>query len=247
MEQDWDFVTIDLCTEPQCDVPTELFRDSGSTDLDVVYSTNVNYPIMRVSMSTDNADTDAGFSANWFISQDPGCERSPCAVNEYRDVNCENCPEGSQSPADSWGLTSCVCKTGYSGPNGGTCVQCSGGTFKALAGGAACDACPAGTYSFAGAAACEDVPPHSSSPDGTGFLCDAGFYSSFVSNFNVQPLTQENWFAYAYTTGASSSDPADPPPSWMSWTLPHTFQEFEVEFANGAYVGTLELTLNGVL
>jgi len=163
----------------------------------------------------------------------------PCPENTYKEAegnavqSCLPCKSFSESEAASINQVSCLCVQGYEGAPGDTCAQCAAGKFKSEAGG--------------GADSCQDVPLNSFSADRINFLCDAGFYSSFVSNFNVQPLTQENWFAYAYTTGASFSDPADPPPSWMRWTLPHTFQEFEVEFANGLYAGTLELTLNGVL
>lgn len=48
------------------------------------------------------------------------------------------CPAFSSSPAGSSNLTDCRCDPGYSGPDGGTCVECAAGTYKVASGSTAC-------------------------------------------------------------------------------------------------------------
>ena len=90
-----------------------------------------------------------------------------CLANTYKSLagntSCLNCPSfNSNSPTGSVAITACVCNAGWSGPNGGTCTQCLGNTYKSLAGNTSCLHCPA----------------HSSSPPGsidiTACVCNAG-------------------------------------------------------------------------
>ena len=62
---------------------------------------------------------------------------------------CQQCPENSMAPPGSDEKTDCVCKPGYTGPNGGPCVACPAGKFKTVQGSAACSDCPSHTYSTA--------------------------------------------------------------------------------------------------
>ena len=70
------------------------------------------------------------------------------------------CPENSNSPAGSSSQTDCICDAGYTGPDGGPCVQCGVGTYKDAAGSQGCTACaqhetsPMGSASL-GACVCE--------------------------------------------------------------------------------------------
>ncbi len=58
-----------------------------------------------------------------------------CPPNVYCEgENRTDCPAFSESPAQSILKTDCVCKAGYSGPNGGPCVACTTTTY-----------CPGGT------------------------------------------------------------------------------------------------------
>jgi hypothetical protein len=142
-------------------------------------------------------------------STDPN--NGPCTVcdaGKYKDtvssLECTSCPAGTYSTAVGASVMStCVaCEAGYTvpvgstssvdcvlppyiagmtGPDGGPCANCTGGTFKSTAGSAACVACVSPTYSLAGAAtwtACPDVRQGSYGlRDGLNWCkCPAGWY-----------------------------------------------------------------------
>ena len=71
-----------------------------------------------------------------------------------------SCPANSNSPVGSSSQTDCICDAGYTGPDGGPCVQCGVGTYKDAAGSQGCTACaqhetsPMGSASL-GACVCE--------------------------------------------------------------------------------------------
>ena len=78
-----------------------------------------------------------------------------CASNTYSHEGsalCTNCPGNSESPAGSTVVADCICKEGYTGPDGGHCQACSAGTYKSGTGSGACSACASGTYSTSSAA-----------------------------------------------------------------------------------------------
>lgn len=70
-------------------------------------------------------------------------------VNATTAGTCLACPANSVSPAGSDDVTDCQCNPGYTGPNGGPCVQCAAGLWKSWIGPEACSTCPEGTYSGA--------------------------------------------------------------------------------------------------
>lgn len=43
---------------------------------------------------------------------------------------CTTCPPNTDSSAGSGPVTGCICNAGYTGPDGGTCSACAGGTYK---------------------------------------------------------------------------------------------------------------------
>ena len=51
---------------------------------------------------------------------------------------------GTSSLAGSDAASDCVCNAGFGGPNGGPCLACEAGKFKATAGAGACGNCSAG-------------------------------------------------------------------------------------------------------
>jgi hypothetical protein len=71
---------------------------------------------------------------------------------------CTSCPSGSTSSGayGSSTITTCTCKAGWTGPNGGPCTQCEAGTFKAATGSGECTECLPGTFSAAGSAQCAE-------------------------------------------------------------------------------------------
>jgi hypothetical protein len=85
--------------------------------------------------------------------------------------SCQACPLYTNSPAASTGIQSCVCNAGYSGPDGGTCLACAAGKYKAATGSAACTDCAAGTHSASTGATtgstCSACPELSSSVAGS--------------------------------------------------------------------------------
>jgi len=75
----------------------------------------------------------------------------PCAPGSYAaEIGasaCMQCPAGAQSSVGSALLADCVCKPGYSGPDGGPCRACEQGKYKEEAGSGQCLDCPAHTIS----------------------------------------------------------------------------------------------------
>lgn len=92
-----------------------------------------------------------------------------------------SCPENSNSPAGSSATTNCNCNAGYTGPDGGPCVQCGVGTYKDAAGSQGCTACA----------------QHETSPMGSASLgacvCDAGYElgtnTELISSWTVMSST----------------------------------------------------------
>lgn len=116
-----------------------------------------------------------------------------CAAGKYKDVKCPdngctNCPAGKYSAITgaticsacdiratsatvSTALTACICKEGYTGPDGGTCTMCPAGKYKTVKGSIACTNCGVAKYSTTRAATtattCLGCPPNS------GIWCSA--------------------------------------------------------------------------
>ena len=110
-----------------------------------------------------------------------------CPADTYADVHntstCVPCPEhASHAQTKRTNVSACLCDPGYSGPDGGPCVACAAGTFKAEPGAALCESCGANEYSETNASACVACHANSSSlPASPGVehcLCDPGFYPS---------------------------------------------------------------------
>jgi len=100
-----------------------------------------------------------------------------CARDTYSSADstqCEACPSDTVSAALSSKETDCKCNAGYTGPDGGTCVACVAGTFKASNGTAECTQCAAGKYSAENGeiskTTCTDCPSNTYSPSGSGRL-----------------------------------------------------------------------------
>jgi len=103
---------------------------------------------------------------------------SDCIANTYQpnavailNTACLSCPSNSISSAVSPLLESCMCNSGYSGPNGGSCTACYMGKYKSLPGPQQCTNCNNATYSSATAATtystCLECPLNSSSSMGS--------------------------------------------------------------------------------
>ena len=78
-----------------------------------------------------------------------------CSSNTYSHEGsalCTNCPSNTESAAVSTVVADCICKKGYTGPDGGHCQACLAGTYKSVTGSGACIPCGSGTYSTSSAA-----------------------------------------------------------------------------------------------
>ena len=78
--------------------------------------------------------------------------------------SCVSCPANSaiSPPGPGVALSNCSCIVSYSGPDGGPCAVCVAGSYKSVAGEAACEQCPADSYAAAGSSACDAFPDSSS-------------------------------------------------------------------------------------
>jgi hypothetical protein len=112
-----------------------------------------------------------------------GCVR--CPPDTYADAGatlCSVCPPHAISPSGSTSRSDCVCEIGHTGPDGGPCLHCLGGTVKAVNGTSNCVSCPSGTYSEQSAAstACYGCPFGSDSPlESNGIVackCNHGYF-----------------------------------------------------------------------
>ena len=75
---------------------------------------------------------------------------------------CLACPSDSNSPSRSISLANCICNVGFEGPDGGSCLACVPGKYKAQNGSVVCSTCPNGTFSSTSAASsaatCQSCP-----------------------------------------------------------------------------------------
>ena len=78
---------------------------------------------------------------------------SNCTQGTYSGVGasvCTDCPHNTSSAAGSGDMTDCRCSAGFTGPDGGDCMACVAGKYKAANGSVACTECEAAKYSLAG-------------------------------------------------------------------------------------------------
>ena len=95
-----------------------------------------------------------GYTTNFTASDASGrpvCQA--CALGTFKNESntrtdaCVACPAHSGTDATATiNETSCRCNAGYTGPNGAACTACPVGTFKNASGSGECEACPAGKY-----------------------------------------------------------------------------------------------------
>ena len=102
-----------------------------------------------------------------------------CGAGQYSSggaINCTSCPAYSSSPLESITMRNCTCNAGYTGPDGGECMACPKGKFKASVGPANCTACEAGKYlhisaasfrNVSGSQPCASCPRHTISTRGS--------------------------------------------------------------------------------
>ena len=122
------------------------------------------------------------------VNGSSACAR--CAEGKFSNASgatsistCTNCSAHSNSQRGTGDITGCHCVPGHTGANGGPCLPCVQGTYKALNGSAPCSQCEVGKYvDFAGAVECLECPPGLVAPAGSDsvgdcFYCPAGTFS----------------------------------------------------------------------
>jgi hypothetical protein len=101
-----------------------------------------------------------------------------CVPGKYKDSNgtaaCTTCPAQSYEPDVAATLvTNCTCNTGYDGADGGPCIACALGKYKATNGSTSCGDCAVHTYSDTLArAACSACPRFTVSLSGSPSIWD---------------------------------------------------------------------------
>ena len=98
----------------------------------------------------------------------------PCLNDTYKDwvddetQGCAACPPHAESAPGSLSVTACRCRRGFTGEDGGPCVACPLGTYKAAAGDEGCELCPADTFNDeANASSCQACTPNALAPAGS--------------------------------------------------------------------------------
>jgi hypothetical protein len=158
-----------------------------------------------------------------------------CDVNMYSTTagassisTCAPCPANLQSPIAS---TICVCVLGHTGADGGTCLACAAGSYKATAGSHACTFCGVGFYSnttaSVSAAKCVACPSHSYSVEGSTRIdqcycnpgyrqtsshdaciqCDPGYYDSLTDRYECSTCAGGLYSAAVAATGVETCQP----------------------------------------
>jgi hypothetical protein len=176
-----------------------------------------------VNMTTDVDDV-SKCSCNVGYGLDVHEDCQGCAVGGYKDaignVTCTQCPMNSRSLPGSNSSLDCVCKLGYSGPNGGPCTACPAGSFKNLPWGS-CLPCSVGSVSAPGSAACNSCPVNMTTDvddvskcscrEGYGFdghgdcqECTAGDYKNEIGNLTCTPCPQGSFSNEFAATGCKN-------------------------------------------
>lgn len=148
-------VNCELC-------PAGTYKDFlGSADCVVC-------PVDRTSFAGATSADDCLCIEGLFVTA-TGCE--PCPANFYKPAignhtACLACPPHSETTATGHtALTDCQCSVGYTGPNGGPCVECPEHTFKSTIGTLTCTACHANS-----------VTVQAASTDAAQCVCTTGHY-----------------------------------------------------------------------
>lgn len=122
----------------------------------------------------------------WYQDQidRPSCLQCPADTysNAYQATACVACPGDSTNSMHQTrtSVYQCMCRAGYTGPDGGPCVACAAGTYKASTGSAACTACPARTTS-----------PQASTAS-AACVCTAGRYFLWNTCIGCEPHTYKD-------------------------------------------------------
>jgi hypothetical protein len=113
------------------------------------------------------------------------CEScSPGKYSAAGAASCMQCPPYGITLQGSVSRFDCICSPGYTGPDGGPCLECLPGTFKQANGTSSCLSCQQGTYGNLPTAAshCNDCPLQSDSPSGSDHVLDCTCKRGYVGS-----------------------------------------------------------------
>ena len=188
-----------------------------------------------------------------------------CAAGTYKNgtgtAACTTCPASSYEPdLGAVQVTNCSCNAGYEGADGGPCVACALGKYKATNGTAPCVACPADTYIDVSASAyCKACPEFTTSVNGSvlvtacrcvpGYTGDGGGATVFVNSSNLARTCGTNsnqaCLSSQSTTrsGQESSAALDDNIETISHTENGGYQWLRIDFGKVVYVQSLKIVI----
>jgi len=113
------------------------------------------YCVLFLCIYAAAAESAISCGAGRYVATPSSC--ALCPVRHWKNGTnqktvCDPCPLGSgQTLSGGISLAACVCDPGFSGANGGPCVQCEEGKYKSVAGSSSCIAakaiqCPPGRH-----------------------------------------------------------------------------------------------------
>jgi hypothetical protein len=126
------------------------------------------------------------------------------AIGAVSNSTCSTCPVRTFSPPGSKIASDCTCNAGWTGPDGGSCLECVPGKYKEVSGSAACSDCPAGSDSPAASTAVEACTCNVgySGPDGGS--CTACLAGKYKADTGPGACTDCDINTYSEAVGASS-------------------------------------------
>ena len=132
-----------------------------------------------------------------------------CAQGSYSDdgaTACLHCPPKTISHLQSSSRYDCVCAAGFAGPDGGACLECLPGFYKARNGTSECVACQPGKYSdsMAAATGCIACPRGTNSPLLSARLLDCTCNRGFKGNADGMPCERCSTGKYKVPTGSAN-------------------------------------------
>ena len=117
---------------------------------------------------------------------DCGPGKYSTATGQMFESTCSLCTANANAPAGSVVRSQCTCNSGFSGPNGGECLGCVAGKYKAGTGSAVCTDCGPGKYSASNwqtsESSCLQCTPNSHSAAGSDGPTDCACLPGYTSN-----------------------------------------------------------------
>ncbi|KAJ1476660.1 hypothetical protein T484DRAFT_1595934, partial [Baffinella frigidus] len=136
-----DYSTVVASADPAVCLPCPAFTFAveGSNEL-----TDCTCRVGYTAETNGEACTACGSGTTKPLTGTGACPLCPVATYSGLSAlaeDCASCPAATSSPQGSTVIGECSCVPGYTGPNGAACAACPAGTFKEPAGSGVCTAC----------------------------------------------------------------------------------------------------------